>query len=108
MSSFKDYMTEDIDVFFNVDEFAEPHRINGRGMDIVMDEDRLKQRSQTEFEGIGSAEVLFFVKVSDLEEKPEVGSPLKFDKKQMYVLDVKEDSGTYEIILTQNRGGWNG
>lgn len=102
MANFKDQIALDLPVFFN--EFAEPHNINGRTLNVVIDNDRLMQRSKKEFDGISVGELLFYVKKSDFGERPEVDAPIIFDGRQMYVFDCREDAGAYEIILRQNRG----
>lgn len=103
---FKSQIQSDLDTFFNFDEFAEPHIINNRTLNIIVDNDRLMERSKKEFDGISVGEVLYFVKKSDFGERPEPSAPQIFDGKQMYVFDCREDNEVYEIILHQNRGGY--
>ncbi len=103
--SFKDQIALDRAIFFNSDEFADKHTINGVLLpDIIIDNDRLKERSKKEFDGISVGELLFFVKTDSLGNKPEEGTPMIFDGRQMYVFNVREDMGILEIILAQNRG----
>lgn len=102
--SFKDIIKSDLNVFFDLDEFVEPHTIDGRALNIIVDNDRLQQRSKKEYDGISVGEILFYVKASDFGERPEQGTPVVFDGRQMYVFDCREDDGVYEIILQQNRG----
>ena len=105
MANFKDYLQQDLDIFFNPDEFGETHVINGRELTIVMDNERLMERKEKEFGGVSIGELLYFVASNDYGEKPSVGEAQKFDKRQMYVVDVKDLNGVYEIILSQNLGG---
>ncbi len=102
---FKDYAAADLAVFLNGSEFAETHTIDGRSLSVVVDNDRLKERSNKEYDGISVGEVLYFVSAAEYGERPEQGAPQIFDVRQMYVFDVREDMGVYEIILSQNRGG---
>ncbi|TZE81997.1 hypothetical protein [Calorimonas adulescens] len=102
--SFKDTVQSDLNVFFNLDEFAETRTIDGRALNVIVDNDRLQQRSQKEYDGISVGEILFYVKASEFGERPEQGTPMIFDGRQMYVFDCREDDGVYEIILQQNRG----
>ncbi|MFO7153943.1 MAG: hypothetical protein DIU64_003140 [Caldicoprobacter oshimai] len=95
-------MFKDLAIFFN--DFAEPHTINGKVINIIVDNDRLIQRSKKEYDGLSVGELLFYVKKTDFGERPEVDAPLIFDNRQMYVFDCREDEGIYEIILRQNRG----
>jgi len=101
----RDYLIPDLNVFMNLDEFAELHSIDGVELPVIIDNDRLRERTQKEFNGISIGELLIFVKKDDLEKRPEIGRPMRFDKRQMYVADCIEDMGVYEIILTQNRSG---
>lgn len=103
MSKFNDMALQDLSIFF--DDLAEAHNVNGTQMSAITDNDRLMHRSKKEYDGITVGETLIFVKKSDLGSRPEAGTPFKFDSKQMYVFDCREDCGLYEIILQQNRGG---
>ncbi len=105
MANFKDYLQSDHQVFFNPDEFGEISQINGRNLTVVEDEDRLAERTKKEFDGISIGELLYFVKAVEYGEKPEIGEAQRYGKRQMYVTDVKESSGIYEIILSQNMRG---
>jgi len=102
--TFKDCVQLDHAAFFNQNEFAEIHGIDSRDLAIILDNDRLKERSQKEYDGISVGELLFFVKKADYGSRPEEGTPVIFDGRQMYVFDAREDMGMYEIILKQNRG----
>ncbi len=105
MSTLKDYFSSDLNIFINSDDFAEIHTINKRQLTIIVDNDRLMHRSKKEYDGISVGEILYFVKKSDFRECLEEGTPQVFDGRQMYVFNIREDNGMYEIILTQNRGG---
>lgn len=102
--SLKDQIQSDLVVFINTDEFAEPHVINGQILNVIVDNDRLKERSKEEYEGISVGEILYYVKTEDIGERPEEGTPQIFDGRQMYVFDCRDGDGMYEIILQQNRG----
>lgn len=105
MSAFKDLLQDDINnVFLNQNEFAEMHTVDGRQLLVVVDNDRLMQRSKKEFDGVSVGEILYYVQIKDLLERPEQGSLQVFDGRPMYVFDCREDGGIYEIILQQNRG----
>lgn len=103
--SLKDQLLSDLDaVFFNLDEFAEIHNIDNRQISIIVDNDKLQERSKKEYDGISTGEILYYVKASEFGKRPEPGTPQIFDGRQMYIFDSREDMGVYEIILTQNRG----
>ena len=103
MMDFKSQIKDDLDIFFN--DFAEPHNINGCELNILIDNERLMERTKKEFDGLSVGELLYVVKASDYGEAPEVGEPQKFDQRQMYIADIKISDGIYEIIITQNIGG---
>lgn len=102
--SFRDQIQADLVTFFNQNEFAEPHLIDGRTLNVTVDNDHLKERSKKEYDGISVGEILYFVSAEQYGERPEQGAPQVFNDRQMYVFDVREDTGVYEIILSQNRG----
>jgi hypothetical protein len=105
MPNLKDVMSEDIGtLFFNSDEFAEIVEINGRVQKVIIDDDRLQKRSAAEYSGLATGLILYFIPVAALPSKPAIGDTQIFNKRYMFVDDVKESGGVYEIILTQNRG----
>lgn len=104
MAGFKDYIASDLSIFLNSAEFGETHRINGTNYTIIVDNDRLKERSKKEYDGITVGEILFFVAKDTFGSCPDPDAPILFDKRQMFVFDAREESGMYEIILYQNRG----
>lgn len=103
MAKFKDIINSDLGIFMNSDEFADIHKIDGRDVSIIVDNDRLIDRSKKEFDGITVGEILYYARVSDFNEKPKKNSPQNFNGRLMYIFDVREDDGMYEIILHQNR-----
>jgi len=103
--NFKDTALNDINnIFFNADEFAESHTIDGQVVNCIVDNDRLMERSKKEFDGIYVGELLIFVKRTDIGRELTQGMPLIVDKKQMYIFSVREDDGVCEIILNRNAG----
>jgi hypothetical protein len=105
----KDYFGLDMQTFFNTDEFAETHIVNGTEMDIVLDEDLLKERqaNKTDTEGryisgIYNADVLFHVQKSIYGDSPAVGEIVDLDGEIYRVADVQEDANIYSISLAAN------
>jgi hypothetical protein len=99
MPGFKDQIAQDLATFFSANEFDETHTIEGRELSVVVDNDRLSQRTQREYEGIYVGDLLFYVSAADYGTRPRPGEMLRFDKKPYIVFDVKEDCGMYEVIL---------
>jgi hypothetical protein len=102
---FKDYATQDLaKVFFNPDEFCETVIIDGQTKVVYIDQDELKKRVE-EYGGITTGMILYYIPVSEYGSKvPRVGETQIFKNKLMYIEDVKENAGVYEITLNQNRG----
>lgn len=105
-TTFKEIVTQDINnIFFNLDEFAELHNINGRDIPIVIDEDILQTRSQNKserYDGIYSAQVVIYVKIKDLSERPIYGEHFELDNKLYLVSECSESLGIYEVVLEAN------
>lgn len=104
--NFKDMVNQDLrNVFFSNDEFAEIHTINGHPVEIIIDNDRLKECSKKEYDGLYIGELLFFIPVDKTPIKLKQNMPLIFDGRQTYIFSLREDMKMYEVILNQNTGG---
>ncbi|MBN1071153.1 hypothetical protein DVV81_08215 [Clostridium botulinum] len=98
--NFKEQLKEDMNnVFFNNEEFAERHYIDGALKTIIVDNETLKERNQKEYDGIIQADLLYFIKSSDVIKKIKAGDVQNFDGALYTVFDIKYDNGMYEIIL---------
>lgn len=97
MSALSKQVIEDLVIFF--EDFSEEMFINGNFIDIVMDQDRLKERSKKEFDGIYVGDLLYFAKVKEFIREPKIGDMQIINKKKYTIFDVRKDLGLYEIIL---------
>jgi len=104
MAGFKEQIEADLDVFFNTDEFAEEHEIDGVTMPVIIDNDMLKeqQRKMMDPSGFFLVDLVFHVKKSCFLRRPEAGNIMMFDKKPRRIADVQEDTGVYTITLAAN------
>ncbi len=102
MSTFKEILERDNAVFFNEDESAETHNINGKDIAITIDEDLLKERSVKSAEGTYLGSLLFYVKKEDLGFEPILGKIVKYDKEPKFITDCQENMGIYTITLGEN------
>lgn len=103
MSLFKDLIQHDLgNVFMNADEFAEPHIIQSRTLTIIVDHERLMERTNKEYQGSYIGDILFFVSEANYGPKPKIGEVLIFDKKPCTVTDAQTEDGMHEIILQYN------
>lgn len=104
MPRLKDYFDSDLDTFFDPDEFAEEHVINGNSMQIVIDTDALKEAQANLADGIFQAQVAFMVRKSDFGELPAIGQIVSFDERRtLRVIEAIEDAGVYTIVLGATR-----
>ena len=98
---FKDCVNADLKIFLNTDEFAELHTVDGVQFNIVVDNDKLKERQSKGQYGY-EAVLLFYVKKIDLGDAPAVGQIINFDGDRYRVMDTGEDLGMYSITLESN------
>ena len=103
---FKEQLLDDLDaVFFNPEEFAESHTINGAEVDIVVDNDKLADiyiSKETHTEELFTDSMMFYVRKKDLDFEPVPGQYLEFDGRGMLISDVKTDDESYTIVLGAN------
>lgn len=104
--TFKEQLTADLDeVFFNADEFAEVHKINGANVNIVVDNDALAElfiSRQIHTEQIFTDSIMFYVKKRDLGFEPVPGQYIDYDDRGYLITDVKTDDEAYTVILGAN------
>jgi hypothetical protein len=107
MRTFKEQLEKDLDsIFFNLDEFAENHLIDGNEIPIVVDNDKIIELSlgkMVETRGIFTDDKMFFVLKKYLDYEPVAGQHMNFDGEIYPISDVKEDFGGYTIILSGNQ-----
>lgn len=102
---FKDIAYNDIStVFLNPEEFGEEHVVDGRAMNIVMDNVEIIERSKKQSEagridGVFKRELLFYVSRSDFGPMPAQGRILTLDGRKYIVSDSVEEGGVYSITI---------
>ena len=107
--SFKDQIQQDLDaVFLNTDEFAELHRIEGKEIPVVVDNDQLVKLKQGQILGLVEADLLLMGKESDFPADMEPGRLLNVDGRELLVATSGTDMGLIEVALRQNRTGAGG
>lgn len=101
MSAFRDALAKDLKaVFFNPDEFAELHSIDGKKILCVVDKNETADDSP-ETVGVFSCKVKLYVKAIDM-LAPAVGQFLRIDKQRYLVRSVKEQIGVLIVELEEN------
>lgn len=108
MRSFKEQMEKDFDnTFFNLNEFAELHELDGKKVPVVVDNETLLQLNlgkTADSDGIFQDNKMFFVLKKYLEDEPVIDQIMEFDGETYQVGNVMEDFGGYTIILRGNTG----
>ena len=103
MSGFKDMVADDImAVFLNLDEFAEKYRVEGKNIDIVVDNDELKKRQSGQDLAVAESATLFYARAEDLPPRRPAGESLNINGRECIIDDWQEDMGMATVILRQN------
>ena len=104
MATLKDYIKDfDLDTFISMDEFADDHVINGETIKCVVDTDIFDERSTLSGDrsgGMFKDSISIFIKMSDI-EKPLIDEMMTVDDDHYRIVEVKENMGMYEIVLSQ-------
>lgn len=102
---FKDIAFQDIsNVFFNFEEFAEEHEVNGKKMMIIVDSMEAERRTRKQSEklridGISVNVILIYVARKDFGQAPAQGRRLMLDGRPYVVEDVIDEGGVLSIEL---------
>lgn len=104
--NFKEQIQKDLDnVFFNLDEFGELHRIEGVEIAVVIDSDQLNKLKKGQILGLIEADMLIMGRAVDFPDYLEPGRLLNVDGRELIVANSGEDMGLVEVALRQNRTG---
>lgn len=105
--SFKDQIKQDLsDVFLNLDEFADLHRIEGKEVPVVIDSDimaKLSKIGDNRIHGMDEADMVIMGKASDLPENLDPGRLLNLDGREVIVVTTTSEMGLVQIVVRQNR-----
>lgn len=101
--TFKEVLQRDIkSVFLNFDEFGEYHKINGKNVLIIIDENELTEREKrvrNNEKGLYMRQLLFYVSAEDFGQLPSPGKVLTLDEKKYNITDAQDEGGIYSISL---------
>lgn len=101
--TFKDQIRQDLDtVFFNLEEFAELHRVEGKQIPVVIDDDLLQKLKQGQILGLVEADILLFGKESDFPKNLNPGRLLNVDGRELILEKAGKSMGMVEVSLRQN------
>ena len=105
--SFKDQIKQDLsDIFLNLDEFADLHRIEGKEVPVVIDSDimaKLSKIGDNRIHGMDEADMIIMGKASDLPENLDPGRLLNLDGREVIVVTTTSEMGRVQIAVRQNR-----
>ena len=105
--SFKDQIKQDLsDIFLNLDEFADLHRIEGKEVPVVSDSDimaKLSKIGDNRIHGMDEADMVIMGKASDLPENLDPGRLLNLDGREVIVVTTTSEMGLVQIAVRQNR-----
>ena len=105
--SFKDQIKQDLsDIFLNLDEFADLHRIEGKEVPVVIDSDimaKLSKIGDNRIHGMDEADMIIMGKASDLRENLDPGRLLNLDGREVIVVTTTSEMGLVQIAVRQNR-----
>lgn len=105
--SFKDQIKQDLsDIFLNLDEFADLHRIEGKEVPVVIDSDimaKLSKIGDNRIHGMDEADMVIMGKASDLPENLDPGRLLNLDGCEVIVVTTTSEMGLVQIAVRQNR-----
>lgn len=105
--SFKDQIKQDLsDIFLNLDEFADLHRIEGKEVPVVIDSDimaKLSKIGDNRIHGMDEADTIIMGKASDLPENLDPGRLLNLDGREVIVVTTTSEMGLVQIAVRQNR-----
>lgn len=104
--TFKERIQQDLDtVFLNLDEFGETHRIEGKEISVVMNNDEMNALKKGQILGLVEADVVIFAKAEDLPRDLDPGRLLNVDGRELIVVKAYRHMGLAEVALRQNRTG---
>lgn len=105
--SFKDQIKQDLsDIFLNLDEFADLHRIEGNEVPVVIDSDimaKLSKIGDNRIHGMDEADMVIMGKASDLPENLDPGRLLNLDGREVIIVTTTSEMGLVQIAVRQNR-----
>lgn len=115
--TFKDCVAADIcAAFFEENEHADRHTVDGKDVLIVLEDDDLREHSahweagakQNFDTGLYTAHTILYIRVEDYGPKPKIGKQLVLDKgtksQRTYTINLcQEESGVYRMTMERTR-----
>lgn len=108
MATFKEIFAEDIaNVFLDLDEFGETHKINGIAATVIIDDDISDDTVNINFmgeitrgtTGLYNNQRILYIASAELPGKPKVNSYMDIDGRKYIVKAVSAQGGMYKITV---------
>ena len=113
--TFKDFAAADISAaFFNGDEQAEEHNVDGKDVLVILEKNDIRDRSahweagakQNFDTGLYNRHIILYIQVKDYGPKPKQGKLLTLDRKRVYLIQkCDEEDGVYRMTMERTRQG---
>ncbi|MEG0473123.1 MAG: hypothetical protein RR588_12390 [Solibacillus sp.] len=107
-NTFKDFIMEDLDVFFDLDEMATEHELEGKFVPLIISDNQSndKQTGMSRDQSYASQEVFkqyktVYVKAADF-YIPKVDSVIVLDGHEYYVEEAGDEKGVIRIVISAN------
>jgi hypothetical protein len=102
--SFKDSAINDLNIFFNTDEFAEECTWNKLSIKAIIDDDSLIRKYSAEFSSLSQGSHLIYVTESQFVKIPYVSEVVVFNNNTYTIDEIKRELGMLVIFLDCGRG----
>lgn len=106
--TFKDFANEDLDVFFDLDEMAEEHELEGEIVPLIISDNQSNDKLTvlTREQAYAAQEVFkqfktIYVKAADF-YIPKVDSVIDLDGQEFYVEEAADEKGVIRIVISAN------
>lgn len=100
---FKDMVAADRgSVFLNLDFFGEMHRVEGKLIPLMIDNDELKERQGGQDLAVAESSTLFYARAEDLPPRRAPGSSININGRECLIDDWSEDMGMATVVLREN------
>lgn len=104
MVKLRGYFDTDLQSMIHPDEFAEEIKVDGKSMQVILDNDLLKEyKLKNGGEGLEQIELLFHVDKSYFDRKPSTNHVMRIEQRIYQVADATEEEGMYTITLARNQ-----
>lgn len=104
MNTFKDCANLDIStVFFNINEFSELKSVNGKLINVVLEENTSEEhKEQYRAQGLYNLDLTMYVREKEFVNRPKINSLINIESKSYTVKSCREESGIYVIEMRCN------